>query len=429
MDRISLLPDDLILNILFMVPSKDAVTTSLLSKRWRDLWKHVPKLWYTDPYGDSEYWRASRFVDKFLLLHKAPVLETLHLSLSRNCRPTDIEIWIRIAVSRGLQNLEFYQHRPCYTPIRLPRSLCTCESLVTLRLQHAIIVDVPLKICFRSLKLLALIAVDFSRDEIVYRVLSGCPVLEALEMVICSYGKAKTFTIAVPSLQRLLVVDTTSYAQVPGDVVGIVIKVPSLKTLTIANRLNWVCPVVNMPKLEKATIKLPYGDAKKLLGCLTSAKHLSLCVKNSPVDPYRIGVFDQLVSLTLCACSLDWFRLILRQTPKLRVLRFQLQVKFLSFLHNFQRCYSSIGDVQTRWERPSSVPQCLISSLETVEWIDYRGREAERKVVMYLLENSGQLKTMAIRPLNSTILEERHKMLQELSSTPRISSKCRLSFT
>ncbi|ESQ42772.1 hypothetical protein EUTSA_v10015585mg, partial [Eutrema salsugineum] len=147
------------------------------------------------------------------------------------------------------------------------------------------------------------------------------------------------------------------------------------------------------------------------------------------VESYPIGVFSQLVSLKLCACSSDWFRLILRQTPKLRVLRFQLQEKLLPNLFNIERFCNSSGDVQFQWERPSSVPQCLISSLEIVEWIGYKGTEAEKNLVMYLLENSGQLKTMAIRPLNSINLEEKHKMLQEISFTRRSSSKCQVSFT
>jgi len=147
-------------------------------------------------------------------------------------------------------------------------------------------------------------------------------------------------------------------------------------------------------------------------------------------DSCPIGVFNQLVSLSLCTCSLGWCRLILNHTPKLRVLRFeQRQAKFYQLLDPLKRCCSSSVDVQTQWEQPSSVPKCLISSLETVEWIDYKGREVEKKVVMYLLENSRQLKTMAIRSLKSTNDNEKLKMLQELSSIHRICTKCGLSFT
>ncbi|CDY71333.1 BnaCnng72450D, partial [Brassica napus] len=75
------------------------------------------------------------------------------------------------------------------------------------------------------------------------------------------------------------------------------------------------------------------------------------------------------------------------------------QTPFLIFFISYWRLLSSrVSSTMymlfslIQWEQSSSVPQCLISSLETVEWIDYQGRESEKKVVMYLLENSGQLK-------------------------------------
>ncbi|KAL9283654.1 putative FBD-associated F-box protein [Arabidopsis thaliana] len=430
MDRISLLPDDVVFKILSFVPTKVVVSTNLLSKRWRYLWKHVPKLDYRDPsLVDTEHWRASRFVDKFLLLHEAPVLETLHLSLSRNCPPSDIETWISVAISRGVRNLHIYLYIPSTGPIRLPRSLYTCETLVSLYLLLDFTVDdAPFMFCLRSLKVLVLLFAKFSSDEIVNRLLSGCPVLEGL-ILIRRNDNVKNFTIAAPSLQRLIAIDCRS--QVPGDDVGFVIKAPSLKSLTLLNFSphSGFRSLVKMPDLVKASIKVRHGDSKMFMGCLTSTKRLALCLQ-PPLDSCPIGVFNQLESLSLCTCSLGWCRLILNHTPKLRVLRFeQRQAKFYQLLDPLKRCCSSSVDVQTQWEQPNSVPKCLISSLETVEWIDYKGREVEKKVVMYLLENSRQLKTMAIRSLKSTNDNEKLKMLQELSSIHRICTKCGLSFT
>ncbi|XP_033139822.1 putative FBD-associated F-box protein At5g56440 [Brassica rapa] len=416
MDRMSLLPDDLIFKILSFVPSKVSVSTSLLSKRWCSLWKHVPNLRYFDPHINSEYWRASRFIDKFLLLRDPHVsLDSMHLYISQNCPPTDIETWVGIAVSRGVRDLLVLRCRPCFRPIRLPRSLYTCETLATLSLEQAIIVDVPLNICFPSLKSLSLIFVEFPSDETVHRLLSGCCVLEDLKVVRCGHDKVKTFKIMVPSLQRLTLEDLFLYGNpVPGHDVGFVIKAPCLKSLAITSRFGWLHSLVKMPYLVKANIFLKHGDSKNLLGCVTSAKHLSLCVKQVF---YPIGDFNELVSLKVCTCSLMLYRLILRRAPKLRFLRFQGLANFLQtpYLNYLQKCYSSSGQVQSEWEAPSSVPECLISSLETVEWDDYEGTEAENKEVLYLVDNSGgQLQTVAVTLSNSdTTRGKRHMILVE----------------
>ncbi|RID74156.1 hypothetical protein BRARA_B01269, partial [Brassica rapa] len=373
MDRLSLLPDDLIFKILSFFPSKAIVTTSLLSKRWCSLWKHVPNLGYSDPYIESEYWSASRFIDKFLLLQdNAHALQTLYLCVNRSCPPEDIETWVGVAVSRGVRDILFYQYsRTYYCPIRLPRSLYTCDTLVTLSLLHTFIVDVPLAICFPSLKSLTLESVDFllSDDDIVHRLLSGCRVLEDLKVDVLINGNP-----------------------VPGPDAGFVIKAPCLKSLAITSKFGSFHSLVKMPYLVKANIKLQHGDSKNLLGCVTSAKHLSLCLKQR-MDSYPIGDFSQLVSLKVCTCSLEWYRLILSRAPKLRVLRFQGQENLLpsSYINDLKKCYSSSEDVQTQWERPSSVPDCLISSLETIEWIGYKRTEAENSELKYLRENSRRL--------------------------------------
>ncbi|KAL9859062.1 putative FBD domain-containing protein [Arabidopsis thaliana] len=164
-----------------------------------------------------------------------------------------------------------------------------------------------------------------------------------------------------------------------------------------------------MPYLLKADIKLRLGDSKKFEGCLISAKHVSLCLQQ-PMDSCPIGVFNQLVFLSLCTCSLYWCRLVLNHTPKLQVLRFELkQARSRATLTPQQICCSNYVDVQTQWEQQRI--------------------QVEKNVVMYLLENSPQLKTMAIRSLKWSNDSEKLKMMQELSSMQRTSTKYRLSFT
>ncbi|CAA7046261.1 unnamed protein product [Microthlaspi erraticum] len=99
MDRISQLPDALLLRILSLLPAaKDAVSTMVLSKRWQPLWKLVPRLVYDDSYQNQDHGKFSRFVDRSLILHEAPV-ETLHFKVIHKSGVADVGVWTSIALN------------------------------------------------------------------------------------------------------------------------------------------------------------------------------------------------------------------------------------------------------------------------------------------------------------------------------------------
>ena len=66
-DRISTLPDSILLTILSSLCTKDAVRTGVLSKRWAYLWTFVPSLHFTD-YSLRHAADYANFVDNVLLL-------------------------------------------------------------------------------------------------------------------------------------------------------------------------------------------------------------------------------------------------------------------------------------------------------------------------------------------------------------------------
>lgn len=97
-DRISQLPEDLILHILSLLPTKDVIATTVLSKQWRSLWKMVPILMFDSCDHKRKLGSFSKDVCKSLLSHKAPILQSLHLEVDLDtCTAMDIGILLGIA--------------------------------------------------------------------------------------------------------------------------------------------------------------------------------------------------------------------------------------------------------------------------------------------------------------------------------------------
>lgn len=81
-DRISELPEALIVQILSLLPTKVAITTSVLSKQWKSLWTMTPNLKFDSCDQRCGFGIFSENAFRSLLFHKAPIIECLHLNFS-----------------------------------------------------------------------------------------------------------------------------------------------------------------------------------------------------------------------------------------------------------------------------------------------------------------------------------------------------------
>lgn len=279
MDIISQLGDDLLLRILSCVPTKDVVATSLLSKRWRSLWKLVPQLEYDDSNHIGDYKIFSQYVYRSLLSNKAPVLEYLHLNLGMDCPVIDISLWIDIAVSRRVSELKI-DIRSCQeVSFSLPSSVYTSETLETLTLVNYVYLDVPVSVSLPSLTSLTLENVDYVDEQTLPRLLSGCPNLEELFVQRHEADETMDATVVVPSLQRLTMLDIFS-----GTRGRCVIDVPSLKYLSITEKVVYnFRQIENMPELAEADVDITHGVTQNFLRALTSVRRLSLSLSLSEV--------------------------------------------------------------------------------------------------------------------------------------------------
>ncbi|XP_019092340.1 PREDICTED: FBD-associated F-box protein At5g56370-like [Camelina sativa] len=421
MDRISLLPNDFILQILSLLPTKDVLNTCVLSKRWRNLWKLVPRLQYIDIDKDAELWKFFLFVDRSLLLNTAPVLESLHFKFVRKCRDVDIGFWVRIAVERGLRELNLDYAHMIDEPIRrLPQSLFTCGTLVVLKLKHVSLVHVRFFVCFQLLKTLHLEYVIFLDDESPKKLLSSCPILEVLVLDREDDGvdNVGSFSVMVPSLQR--------FVYWGGSGSELVLDSTALKYLKLFDH-GYQCKIKYLPEIVEAHVEVTCSNTDDILRSIASVKRLLLCLPLEPEFPTG-SIFHQLEHLEFCTCESLWDILMsmLQQSPKLRSLK-------LNEIHGY---VTVSRDPMLHWDEPSPVPETLTSVLEPFEWRNYRGWKIERELATFILKHSKRLKIATFSPADCTYARPelrttvgmKYRMLTELTRLPRGSTECELVF-
>ncbi|EOA20505.1 hypothetical protein CARUB_v10000818mg [Capsella rubella] len=195
-DSISNLPDEILGKILSLVPTKVAASTSVLSKRWRNLLGLVDNLCLDDSIvfscPDEEEAAKIRFldlVDKICaLLSNSPMAMIKKLSLCHvpvtPCRK-DIQAFVEPCVNRLIWTamdcglLELHLHGdPIHCGFFLDRAFLTSNTLVKLTISGDYYLEVD-RVFFPALKSLSLFCVMFDCFNHA-KFLDGCPVLEEL---------------------------------------------------------------------------------------------------------------------------------------------------------------------------------------------------------------------------------------------------------
>ncbi|CAH8272837.1 unnamed protein product [Arabidopsis lyrata] len=345
MDRISGLPDELLVKIISFAPTKVAVGTSILSKRWEFLWMWLTKLDYCDRYySEPECKSLQCFLNRNLPLHRAPVIESFRLKLSESVlKPEDIRMWVVVVLSRYVRELKIYISRHQEKQNILPSSLYTCKSLVFLKLDGRILLDVPRMVCLPSLKTLVLKGGCYFKEGYLQRLLSTCPVLENL---------------VVHLLHR-------------HDIMGKFTVISIIKLVDL-NYDSHPFLIANMPKLTEAYVDVTFADIKSLLGSITSVKKLTICSKVANGDGF---IFNHLEHLTIYVWKEYSSHLLvqfLKDTPNLRELILSSQTDN----------YENVDMLS--WNQPSTVPECMLSSLQNITWAQYLGRPQDRDIAVYI---------------------------------------------
>ncbi|KAK2414103.1 FBD-associated F-box protein [Trifolium repens] len=360
-DIINTLPDAVLCHILSFLETKQYVATSIISKRWNNLWRSVPAmdLGHTVFTDQNAYLRFIHFVYSVLLSRDSTLpITNFELSFAYHNyqiltphNPMDcVTKWVNFVVQRGVQYIDLSAGIPGFP--KLPSSVLTCSTLVDLK-----IYCFNVEVCFSpvilpSLKTLHLehIWFDELRDFMLF--LAGSPLLEDLYTLELSFGSEESLTC------------------------------DEWKSFCLSNLTEAVIDCFHFHFRCRFPLKVVYNVS-------------SLCLEIDQVNCHNdfIHTFHNLTQLEFDCCSLHYnWKLVLEllnHCPKLQSLRLSEVV--------LEDRFSPRNDDNENWVDPDFVPQCLSLHLRTCHFSSFLGRHGtELMLALYILKHARVLQTMTI---------------------------------
>ncbi|KAM1117387.1 hypothetical protein ACFX2I_007801 [Malus domestica] len=429
-DRISSLPNEILCRILSLLPTKEAVKTSVLSPRWRYVWAPIPTLDLCDKSSQRALNSVSpgftEFVGRRLFTHR------FHRDRGF------AEFLDRALVIRGSSDIHTFRH-----PFELPDNLFTCKTLVVLKLWlESNVTLTPTSGCFPNLKFFHARIRNPDADSMV-TLFYSCPALEDLIIDgLVAVRKVLNFNISAPKLKilKIYLVKDEPWEET-GSNISFEVNAPNLETFDLDEDF-FANYYLNANQLSKANINLEdvhksgHDDyelgwdyrLQKLFAGIINVKFLSL---SAPIfgdpgcyteDNFPFPKLNRLnhLELVLDTCC-SWKALIdlLNMSPHL---------EYLDFTTN-KKCKADhpLEDSAREWVPPEFVPVCLSSYLKTISIQGIEGRPDEMEVTKYLLKH-GEVLDKVTFYTSAVRADHKMKLCQDISMFSKGSMTCQIDF-
>ncbi|KAF3577793.1 hypothetical protein DY000_02028556 [Brassica cretica] len=435
-DRISDLPDEILGKILSLVPTKVAVSTSVLSKRWRmsNLLVHVDTLSFDEsmvvyPNEEAVSGSSDRFLDFLDKTLRNCLTKTIKkFSLSHRggsfTRSPAIYGWILSALEEEQGCLEEVHLECTRIEVNLERKLLTSNTLVKLTLSREYCLEVD-RVYFPALKSLSLLTVGGLDYNNYRRLIKGCPVLEDLIVTdigadtLDPYPPCCTTHVESASIKRLVLSVDMPYGD-PNNLHSFhelhdltYVKAPSLVYLDYSSHVFMDYRFLDLDSLLRVRLNLKlwdhhkpnkpiYGDVTNLAAGIRNITTLHLspdsleafhfCCKSMPV-------FKNLLNLSIQSNNKKGWQIIFSRL--LLVYTFSRLVFFRGLVH---RVTDKCGDAcactpnnKHNKKMKSKVISCLWTCpVKVLEIVEYGGSFQELKQMRHFLGNLESLETVRV---------------------------------
>ncbi|XP_021287372.1 F-box/LRR-repeat protein At4g14096-like [Herrania umbratica] len=258
-DFISQLPNELLRHILSFLPTKDIVSTSALSSRWRSLWTSFAIVNFNfDAWKEKQKERPS-FLDKVqreLLIPDTTRIRKFHLH--SDCAVCFSQILASMSIVSEVVNhkveeldlsIPYHLESNLFT---FPHCLFTSQTLISLKLHmtQVTLINFPTSIFLPRLKTLYLDYIKFQDEHSAQLLLSACPVLKELCIDNCGWTKTTEITISIPTLLTLSLI---FFDENPPDI-SIKICTPNLLNFYHTSSLQVELITCNLSSVTRAEV-------------------------------------------------------------------------------------------------------------------------------------------------------------------------------